>query len=160
MPNHQGIRDQVIEACRQGDAEFVTSVDLPCRSGQRAKTETGARTLVAVAKRSPETAEVEAEGEKEPTPLLDWQQSGVEVEVDPVVGNDGITIDLNVYFRQAIHPDKDSTGLPSAELITNFTVIDQTTQLIGVFPAQETTTSGSDNRQRIVFVQATVRFLE
>jgi hypothetical protein len=159
---HQGIRDQALEACRKGRAEFVTTVDLPCRSGQRAGTETGITTLTPALKGIPEPAEAEKEEkEKEkPTQLLDWKQSGLEVEVDPVVGADGITIDLNIAFRQAIHPDKDSTGLPSTELTTSFSVIDQTTQLIGVFPAQETSSSESENRQRLVFIQATVRFLE
>ena len=166
MPHHDRLRDHIIAACKRGDAEFITSVDLPTRSGMRSKTETGARSLYPLPKTPPGDARDEAvekaeDATQKPRPLLEWRQSGLEVEVDAVLGGDSITIDLTMAFTQAIHRSEKhgspDSGQPVATLLTNFSVIHRTTHLLGTFPAQVATEStDGEKRQRLVFVQASV----
>ena len=139
--------DQVRRAAEDPNdpTEAVTSVSLHARSGQRAKTEDQSEFIY--------PTEIDWSKEKEAIvpAAFETRNVGTILEVDPVIGADDVTIDLNFAFEHhtapptmhAINiasPDK-GTELTAVQMpefhckriTTQITAYDGTTQLIGVW---------------------------
>lgn len=97
---HSPERDAVYAAAREGRAALVAAPAIIARSGQRAKTEE----VISVPAPEPGESEEDDEGEREEArteiPILSF-------EVDPVLGADEYTVDLNLHLEMRDREDPD-----------------------------------------------------
>lgn len=168
---HEAERKAVLAACRRGEVRLVTTVELPCLNGQRARADSGSEHLV----RSPKLDEPKS-GNDQPTPLFDWHRSGLVLEIDAVLGADAYTIDLNLSLSlQTAAPEKMTVpilahdGSPAApltvpkfsraQLVTQVIMFDGSPKLIGTYPLPPTIGESSAKRSQLVFATMSVKWL-
>ncbi|MCB1226951.1 MAG: hypothetical protein KDK99_14130, partial [Verrucomicrobiales bacterium] len=88
LPDHATIRDELEERIAAGDVQWLVTSQLETTSGQRSSIHAS---LDAADLESVEVAESGATGA-----VHDRRNEGFELEVDPVLGADGVTIDVNL----------------------------------------------------------------
>jgi len=104
------LRNEVQELVREGDATVLESMMVTARSGQRAKAESILEVIYPTeydSPKIPEEVELSGRAEAPVTAVLptafETRNVGTTVEVDPVIGRDNATIDLNLAPEKVEH---------------------------------------------------------
>ncbi len=175
---HEAERNAVIAACRTGDATFVTGVDLPALSGQRSKFES-AREYPVVSKFQPKSKSETETGPESPEALFNWKRSGLVLEIDPILGADQFTFEMDLRLSFELAPpqteslrlvteneNSDALTISSRrfshlELETQVHLFDGIPNLVGTFPLPPTQNDEDHDflsaQSQVVFVQLFVR---
>jgi len=97
------LRQEVQEWTNAGDAKIIETLVVSARSGQRAKVEAISEYIYPTEYEPSTGAVAQTNGKKKyvdvipPSPQeYETRNVGATLEVDPVLGNDGITVDLNL----------------------------------------------------------------
>jgi len=150
-----------------GDAEIAYTRMIPCRSGQRAKSETNNEVIY--------PTEFEASKQHSlSTPMtLETRNTGITVEIDPVVGPGGTVIDMNAnpeivelvdhsvskrYFDKESQEWKPDVTMPTfytTKLTTQFTLIADQPLLVGIMMPHDGNGQPDKNKRRLLFVTVT-----
>ena len=95
---------------KEGEAEFVSSANLQCRSGQRARYE-DLITVMSVEDYQQELLPMKSDSKRIPPmkPELAVRKVGTVFEVDPVLGPDNATVDLNLELVFHTAPPTESS---------------------------------------------------
>ncbi|NOY00141.1 MAG: hypothetical protein GXP30_10465 [Verrucomicrobia bacterium] len=119
---HNAERDAILKAVGRGPVRLVNTITMMVRSGQRAKVEDVVEYYM---EHSPNESagEEQASGSDHP---WDVRQVGTILEVDPIIGADGITIDLSLSLEH-------HTALPETTLVNGLPAL--------AFHFKKTTTS-------------------
>lgn len=157
---------------RRNEARLVQSITLPCRSGQRARNEDGYELWYLI----PESGGGADESEQrliESTVQHSHRRVGTWLEADPVLGVDGITIDLRIrlevhtgdpLWKPVAGKDRESvpgTLHPQFHLKTlefSSVVSSGETRLIGSWRTEADNGKAEENSYHLVFLQAFVTF--
>ena len=104
------LRRKVQELVREGDAKVLESMMVTARSGQRAKAESVLEIIyptVYEAPKIPNEVELRGRAEAPVTAVMpsafETRNVGTTIEVDPVIGRDQLTIDLNLAPEKVEH---------------------------------------------------------
>ena len=168
--DHAPERNAVLKLAKQGQVEFVTSINLEARSGQRAKFED------AVEYRYLDHYEWD-KNRKKALPVFETRDIGTFFEVDPVLGADEFTLDINFYLEyhtaapgqkisQVRFPNKDnniSAPLPvfhKESISTSFATITGTTKIIGTFRPTGKPEYQQEGLMDLIFLKSTIMFLK
>ncbi len=147
----------VLERFEKAGAQVVGSVNVETKSGQRLMTKMGRE----VSYLSEFAVRVDGSSEEESREV---EPVGLSLELDPVVGNDGQTLDLNIAIRHSAESGKlrmvpvgtlagkrvevGIQDFANTNWMTAATLLSGQSRLLGVAPAEE------EGRSRLCFVSA------
>ncbi len=168
--DHGPERNAVLKLAKNDQVQFVTSVALDARSGQRAKLENAAEY------RYLDHYEWD-EGRKKSLPVFKTRSVGTIFEADPVLGANEFSLDINFHFehhtatptqkitqiRLPGSEDNITVSLPvfhTESITTSLSTISGTTQIIGTFRPTGKAEYQQDDLMDIVFLKSTVMFVE
>ncbi len=103
---HSPERNALLEAVRKGKARLVASPSIICRSGERAKVTSTSQIIIF---REP-VEEDEDESDEEEKSNREELEYGTIFELDPVLGADEYTIDLNLKLDHDTAPPSEISG--------------------------------------------------
>ena len=169
--NDSDLRAEVVEMIKKKeDARAIDTASVTTRSGQRAKVESIKEVIYPTEYEPPIAEGVKGmDGEKKekiapPTPTaFEMRPVGTTLEVDPIVGLDGVTVELNiapeiVYQNEdrvfAVWKSKEVESIISMpefytlKMSTSITMLSGQTQLAGILAPQD------DLHKVLVFVKA------
>ena len=92
------LRAKLAELIGKGEARVAFSKKLVTRSGQRAQVDSGQEVIYPVEFFTPDPEKEEGPGLPVPT-AFETRTVGATVEIDPVIGPDGVTVDLNAALE-------------------------------------------------------------
>jgi len=171
------LRREVQELVREGDAKILESMMVTARSGQRAKAESILEVIYPTEydpSTIPEEVELSGRAEAPVTAVLpsafETRNVGATVEVDPVIGRDNLTIDLNLAPEKVEHQGysiwpndeveaKFKTLMPTfytMRFSTQVTVIDGHYVLLGTARPMEGSQRGVKDPLVLGFVRADI----
>jgi hypothetical protein len=162
--DHTPERDAVHALTKKGGARLVTSVNLKCRSGQRAKS------ADSIVHRYVDHYEWQ-EDNKKVLPVFESRPTGTIFEVDPVMGADNSTIDISFHLEHHTAPpeqEKTRIRLPNSDsgvefflpvfhaktIVTQLTMKSGTMQIIGVYRPSGKSEYDEEDLMDIAFLKA------
>lgn len=169
--DHTPEREGVIRMIERGEASFVTSATLIARSGQRAYTEdVFERIYTDYREKDPEKKEGKTE------PYFETRNIGTTLELDPVLGPDDKTIDLNFTLEHHSAPPTYRTlsarfagsdhlyNIPAPEfhvkkITTQMTLLDGNIKMIGAWRPTGKPEFEANDLMQIAFLKADVQVL-
>ncbi|TLD70110.1 hypothetical protein FEM03_12995 [Phragmitibacter flavus] len=193
LANHQKIFETIQAAANTNPAphqlKWLHSTRLQCRSGQRAVLKTGPihQFVDQVSETKPAPTANSKEGDKAVPPaqaavadalrdfyaVTDQREAGLEFEIDPVLGPDGETIDINLslenHFRaptlllseaDALHLDAPQTHFHTYQNNTSVTLIKGSTRLLGLWLPKGANSAEDPAQAHAAFLQVDLMTLE
>jgi len=158
---HDREYETVLEEVRQGTARIVTTARILARSGQRSRFADSEAIRVFRGYAGDEKNEDEGKLE-EPQPAFAIENIGTEVEVDPVLGPDNLTIDMNIRVRHHLAPmewsevDSRRPVFSVGAVTRSVTILDGQVLLLGSWSVPAVNGETGERTRRLVFVTPTV----
>lgn len=119
-------------------------------------TKSGQRAIARKIQGKVEAQDPESPTPEESKPLLAKGETGAAIEVDPVIGPDGRTVDLSFHWARRVTR---STTPDDLEILTSTTVEDGTSVIVGQWPAELGANQGTSKRIRILALIVTAELL-
>jgi len=162
--DHTAERNAVRKAVGQGGIRLVNATSIIARSGQRAKIEDSYDFPLPLSK----TSSNEKEDENGDKPDWEIRQVGTLFEVDPVLGSDNFTIDLNFSLEHHTAPPEQSRTnsrskrdypptLHPKKLTTQITLQDGSYILVGSWKPTGKPEYEKNDLMDVIFVTATIQ---